>query len=446
MSHRTISLVTSVALAALLAGCSGGSSSGGGTTVVFQTGGGSLTTGTGTITVVVTDACSGEALSGALVWIDSDTANTETTNSSGLATFTSVAGQAGDRLISAGKVGYSLASALTSATSVRLGLVQTDRDGASQVTTVSGTITFQGSQTSAVVGFLDVDDCEAGFQGDVVGNSGGTGSYTVEVATGRAFTLVVASYDSDGTITALTSDYFSALNSAVTGQNYTLPAAVSGAVLSAGSLSNVPTGHDLGEVSSVSAVRWGGFLLSTTDFATSGGTGSVVDFELPDSTLHSEIGLLSNTSIVGAKTTDTSTNQFSFTAESVNLNASAFGTVAMPTGSASLTVTGTDARPDVSFSSSLTGSTGFHEVTFTQTSSFDRKRCWVFFLSGSDSTFDVPAVPAALAQDALVDNLSYSVELTAYLTSVSDFDNFSLSSILESVSQSGFGDESSYTP
>lgn len=447
MSTKTI-LSSIVALPlALLLGCGGSSSSGGGgTTAIFATKGGSLTTGTGNISVKVVDACSGEPLANALVWIDSDVLAAVSTDANGNALLTSVAGSANERMISAGKVDYSLASILTTATSVCVGLVRTDRTGGGETTTISGTVTFLGSQSNAEVFVIDSDDCEAGFSSATATNVAGSGAYSITVPTGRPLIVAVASYDNNGTLTALTSTHLNAQSSALTNLNFTLGDEEVPEDLTAGTVTSIPSGHDQGFTGASGELVWGGLDLSGLGFVPVAGSATITGFELPSTNLQAAIQATGVTPLLEVFTQDTSTGQFTFRLSSLNLNAAAYPGATLNNNALTITITGTDTTPTVGLSSSLSAGSGFHVVTFENQVSGNKFRCWTFIVDGDTTSFEVPAVPASLSDDGLVVGQSYFVDAEAFSIVVTDFDNFAFSNIFEATTQTGFGDSTSYTP
>ncbi len=426
---------------ALMLGCSS-SSSDGDTVAIISTNGGSLTTGTGSITVRVVDACNGAVIADAWVWINSDIANAIQTNSSGIATLTNVTGTPNERMISAGKDTWSIASILTTATDVNLGLLRTDVTTIGQTTTVSGTVNFLGAQGSATV-FAINDDDDVGFTSDIAVNSGGSGTYSISVPTGRDLILAAATVDGDGTLTAIDVLFLNSLTTAVTNANFDVPAAATPSTLNNGVVSGILTGHDGGSAFASGELRWGGVELESQSLVISSNSATVTNFQLPDSSVGSNTNLvLAGT--IGAFSSASGNAEFSEFVIPQGL-LSAFPNITMPSGSLTLTV-GAGSTPTVTWTSSLTGTTGFHEVVFDQSVSTDRRRTWTFYVSGSTGSFTVPTVPASLTDEGLVTGQTYTVTAEAKVTSVADFDNLSLSNTLESTSRSLFGDVDTHTP
>ncbi len=444
LGSRLFKLVVVLAVASIMisgmVGCSSSSSSGT-TEVIVSTNGGSLTTGTGTITVRVVDACSGDAIDDAWVWIDSDIANAVQTNVNGSASLTNVAGSVNDRMITAGKDGWSLASVLTDATSVNLGLIVTDVSGVGQTTTISGTVNFAGSQGNATVSVLDQDE-DVGFTADVAVNTAGSGTFSISVPTGRAMLLMAHTRDGDGTLTAVDVASISALSSALTGVVLDVPAAATPVTLSNGSISNIPTGHDNGGVFASGELRWGFLDFEFAGLSIAANAATVSNFQLPASTVGSNTTLLL-AGTIGVFTSDSSTGQFSETFSPVG-SSTTFPTISMNSGALSVSITTNGVTPTVSFTSSLVSTTGFHEIFFGNGVSVNRQRNWTFYVSGGTGSFTVPAVHASVADEGLVSGQSYNVEVDAHVTSVADFDDYDISNTLESTSGVLFGDGTIY--
>ncbi len=408
-------LLPLVVTLACLVGC-GSSSSSGGSAAFIGTEGGELTSGTGSITAIVVDSCLGTPLADVQVWIGDDTTNIALTDVDGRATLSQVAGSSSARLISAGKPGWSLASILTTATSVRLALERTNVT----TTTISGTVNFLGSQTMAEV---DVLEGLLGVQSQMVSNTGGTATFTITVPTGIPFTLSVTSRDANNVLDALTVGSIPALSSASTGHVLDLPAASAAQDLGQVQL-DLPAGFDTGNLASGAESVCRSVFFTSIAGVVSGDTAVISSFRVPHANVLASLPLDLRPYVFAF-----SANSLGREQASLSFPLSALGSsLTFSTLQVGLSLSG-GSRPTVTLTSGLTAGTGYHEVLIGRSAGLTRQRLWSFYLSGDTRSFDVPLVPSALADEGLVTGVDYLAVVSGYVTPVADFDSFDLSAV-----------------
>ncbi len=399
-----------------------------GKSALWSTEEGLLTHGSGRVRVIVRDACTRKPLP-ATVWIDDGDQHQQTGSD---VTFEGVAGDPSPRTVSAGAPGYSLASIRTSATEVRLALLPVD--------TTAGRVPLP----------IIVEPASPDLEAWALGHDGSldqlalpaSGRGQLEVVPARLRSVLAVRRET-GTITAAAVWKASASGppDSLRLQLATVGTATDGGL---GSLSGIAAGHDTGQARSVLRGRCFALELSPpVAFLPS----SLIDgFRQLDPGVYEELTRLGGYARLELETRDSASGEETFLYQP-HLPGTPLPHLALPWGYVHIDQLeqGTT-RPRLDFASSIQRSSGFFEVRLEAREGPHRTRLWTLYLDGDARFLQLPAKPAALADEGLVAGQVYELVLSACSAPVLDFDKLDLSFFLDNPAQSGWRDRAVLQP
>jgi hypothetical protein len=436
----------------LVMACSGGSSSSSSgvipVTSPIATAGGELLTGSGSITVSVRAICTGQVIAGATVWVDDDVNNLAFTDSTGVAVITNVPGIPGNRRINAGMQNFGLSTIVTRASTVNLGLRRSNA-GANDFATTSGTITFSGVQPSAEVFFATESSNDVGFVGLNVPNVGGAGNFALTAPINQSHLFTALSRDGNDTISALT------LGTVAVGTNTIFFGAVgldlpdASRPLSPGLVQSIPNGHDIGSVQVGFFSSCFNLQVAAQGFTPIANASTISTFRMPGPNVTALLQTINSQHRVFARTSNSTTSQFTEVFGAYDLTDTVFPLIAMPAGDLTVNIVGSGATPTINLAvtnATVSANSSIYEIQFLDVVTSNRKRQWSFFLPGDVVAFAVPAIPATLIDEGLVTGRSFAVTAKLRGTGAIDFSNLDILATINNNGQLNFGQDLNYTP